>query len=289
MNFRQLIGIIFVMLCAGFLGAYTQRPENRISPPLKMESTYEHVMRTQTIRCGYGQWPPFISKDVQTGKFTGIFYDYLEALGKSLSLKIEWTEEFGTGDFGLALKSHRIDAMCGSIWANAARAREMDFITPIYYTPIYAYVREGDKRFDNNLNSINSPSVSIVTMDGEMAGLIADSDFPKARKISIPQLSSVSDFFVNIEMNKADITFANPSMFELYEAQNLGKIRRILTSRPIRVFGNTIAITTGEDKLRQMLDTATEELLANGSITKILEKHKPYTAGFLEVSAPYAK
>lgn len=289
MTFRQWVGIFFMMLCASLLGGYAQKTENRVTHPLKIETVYERVMRTQTIRCGYGQWPPFISKDIKTGQFSGIFYDYMEALGKSLSLKIEWTEELGHGDFALAMKSHRIDATCGSVWANAARAREMDFVTPVYYTPLYAYVRKDDHRFDNNLESINTPSVSIVTMDGEMAGLIADTDFPLARKLAVPQLSSVSEFFVNITMKKADVTFTSPSMFDLYEAHNSGKIRKIPSSRPIRVFPNTIAITTGEDKLQRMLDTATKELLANGAIKKILEKYRPHTDGFLEVSTPYSQ
>ena len=101
------------------------------------ESVYDRVIRTGTLRCGYFLYPPVLSKDPNSGEFSGIFYDYLSELGKALSLKVEWAEEIGLGDAPAALESGRIDAMCAGMFLTAQRARANDFVMPIYYLPMY--------------------------------------------------------------------------------------------------------------------------------------------------------
>lgn len=64
-----------------------------------VESVYDRVMRTGTIRCGYLAWKDFIDIDPNTGAMTGIIHDYMDALSRNLGLKLEWTAEVGRGDY----------------------------------------------------------------------------------------------------------------------------------------------------------------------------------------------
>src|SRR6202012_5680823 len=105
----------------------------RAPEAVQKESAYQRVMRTQTIRCGYVLWTPFLVKDPNSGKLSGVFYDYTEALAKALHLKIEWDEEMGWADFPSALNEGRVDVMCGGSRPNSSRAREIDFVKPILY------------------------------------------------------------------------------------------------------------------------------------------------------------
>lgn len=41
------------------------------------ESSYDRVMRTRTLRCGYGIFQPMIMKDPNTRKISGIFVDIM--------------------------------------------------------------------------------------------------------------------------------------------------------------------------------------------------------------------
>ncbi len=284
------ISIVVLTFLAGMTGAWlwlTLHASSDVSGKPTKESVYERVMRTQTIRCGYGDWPPFIIKDPNSGQMSGIFYDYMAALGEALHLRIEWAEQVNPSDFIEAIKTGRVDGVCASIWPNAARAREIDFVRPIYYSPMYVYARADDSRFDNNLLVINDPSVTVVTQDGEMASLIVETDFPKAKTLRITQQASLADFFVNIATGKGDVTFSNPTTLALYNAQNPGKVKRVPASTPIRVFGGTIAIAHGQDDFRRMLDLATEELLSNGMIEKILAKYEKTPGEFLRVAPSY--
>jgi ABC-type amino acid transport substrate-binding protein len=55
----------------------------------KKPSAYDRVIVSGTIHCGYFLWPPFIEKNVNTGKLSGLSYDLMEEIGKQLSLKID--------------------------------------------------------------------------------------------------------------------------------------------------------------------------------------------------------
>jgi ABC-type amino acid transport substrate-binding protein len=46
----------------------------------KIETGYERVMRTKTLRCGYFAWAPYLIKDANTGKFSGAGHDIIEAM-----------------------------------------------------------------------------------------------------------------------------------------------------------------------------------------------------------------
>ena len=280
--------LVILVLLIGMIGVYTlqQQPSGQ-SQPLVKESAYDRVMRTQTIRCGYITWKPFFVKDPNSGALSGIFYDYTEALGKALNLKIEWTEETSWGDFPAALGSGRFDAMCAGSYPNSARARVIDFVRPILYQPAYAYTREGDKRFDNHPEAINDPQKTIAVVEGSTMNLIATQDFPHAKDFLMPEMTSLADSFVSVASGKADVTLSNATTAEEYMHDNPGKIRRVENSAPLSIFPNALAVGGGQDRLRRMLDIATGETLNSGTIDAILAKYPGDSDTLLRVSQPY--
>jgi len=250
------------------------------------ESAFERVMRTGTIRCGYAAAPPLLMKDANTGAVSGIGYDVMEAMGRALSLKIEWAEEIGWAMFPAALKSGRIDAFCVGAWPSAARSREIDQTEPLSYQPYYAYVRIGDMRFDNNLGAINDPSVRLSVMDGDTSQIISRNDYPNGTMVSIVETASPDEMLHNVVANKADVAFIEPVFAADFYVNNKDKVRRV-ESAPLRVFGNVFFIAQGEDKLRQMLNTALAEQLSSGAVEKIIAKYEKVPGSILRVAPPY--
>ncbi len=251
------------------------------------ETAYERVMRTQTFRCGYGVWEPHFMKDPNTGKLSGLYHDYMLELGKALSLKIEFTEETDWTAFGHALESGRIDGFCFDIWPTGARAREMDFTRPIFYTVINAYVRADDNRFDKKLDAINSDKVTISTLDGEMSNTIAANDYPAAKVLSAPQIAGQVAMMDNVATGKADITFTDPSSANNYMAAHPGKMKMVVGSEAVRIFGSTTAIKKNEYPLKALLDAGTSELLQSGVVERILKKYEKHPDDFKRVAKPY--
>lgn len=285
-NRLNLIVIGFLIgIGAAFL--FIHETGKKAGPQNRQETTFERVMRTQTIKCGYALSFPDLMRDPNTGAFSGIMYDYLEALGTALHLKIQWSEEIGWSDFPEALKAGRIDAVCANVWPNAARALRADFTNPLFYNAVYAYARAGDKRFYDQQATVNDPSVTISSIDGEASGFIAATDFPKAKVIQLPQLSNISELFINVTSKKADIAFQESSTVEKFNKDSDIKLHRVLGGKPLRVFGCTIAVALGQDTFRRMLNTATDELRTSGQIEKILSKYEAFPGALLRVAPMY--
>ena len=76
----------------------------------KPETAYERVLRTNTLRCGYGLWEPAVMRDPNTNQMSGLFYDIMQELGKPLNIKVDYALEIPWDSIGVALSSGKIDA-----------------------------------------------------------------------------------------------------------------------------------------------------------------------------------
>ncbi len=281
-EFLRLLGSATVAAPTALAVAKAEQKTNASSP---QEPAYERVIRTNTLRCGYGFWEPGFSKDLKTGKLTGIFYDFLIAIGQHTGLKIDWVEEVGWGDYPAALNSGRIDAMCFGAWPKATIAKEVLFTEPTYFLPINAYVREGDTRFDHAIDKVNAEDITISVMDSELSSELARTRFLKAKTLSVSQLSPAGTLLLNVSSGKADITFTDAWTGSAFMTANPGQIRPVSLDRPLRLFGHTIPVARGEHSLVSLLNTATEEIMTSGEFETIMLKYAKI-AGVLLMQRP---
>jgi hypothetical protein len=160
------VTLISLLVAIGVHQGMTPAKRSITSPGLeKRENVYERVRRTGTIRCGYIAWPPLLDKDPNTGAISGFYADYMNALAGALDVKVTWEEV-------------PIDMYCVALGAVPARIVNMYFTKPVTFYPFYAYVRPDDARFDGNLAAINSPDVTLSTMEGEYTSILARTSFP---------------------------------------------------------------------------------------------------------------
>ena len=252
----------------------------------KNDSLYQRVIKLGKIRCGYGLFPPYCMKDPNTGKLSGIFIDILEEAGKNLGLKIEWSEEVGWSNIIQGLEANRYDLVPTGVWPNASRGKHVSFTIPLFYNRLDAYVRKNDKRFDNNIQAIDSNSVIIATIDGYINQTIAKSRFSYARLLTHPDICDGAQVFLDVVNKKADITFNDPSLAALFLKNNPNTIKCI-TTKPLTVEANTMIFKIGEPTFKSMLDTALDELINNGYVDSVLNKYEPTPGVYLRVAPPY--
>lgn len=249
-------------------------------------SLYERVLKAGKIRCSYCAYPPYCIKDPNTGKFSGIFVDVMEEIGRKLGLKIEWVEEVGWGTIFEGLDSDRYDVHGSGLWQNGTRGKKAFFSAPLFYNAIRIWVRAGDDRL-KALADLNSPEVRVAVQDGAIEDLIARSDFPNAQRVSIAQLNPWTDNLLNITSKKADVTFAEPAVILPFLAKNPGTLRELAVGRPIRVFANSYPFKMGETEFKSMIDSAIAEIISEGTMDKILKKYENGPDEYLRVAPPY--
>ncbi len=253
---------------------------------LSHQPAFERISRDRVLRCGYAPYPLYFLKDPNTGKFSGIFYEMIEAMAKILNLKTEYPIETTYGTFVEDLKQGRFDVMVSDVWASGARALAADFTTPCSYTVLQAYVRAGDTRFDHQLEKLNSKETRLATMDGEMTSMIAQEDFPQARTVALPNTAEFTLLMENVVSGKADATFWEPAVARQWLEKHPGSIRPVAPGKPVRVFGNVFAVAKGEIRLRDTLDAAVQQLVHSGAFDRIAAKYTQ-PGDYYPVAAPY--
>lgn len=284
---KQVLFAVLIAVVAGYVGAKFAPHQAAVSDTRKQETAYERVLRTKTLRCGYALWPPIMmSKDVNTGKLDGVFHDMVEELAQKLSLKVEWVEETGWANWIEGLKANRFDMFCAGVWQNGARGREVGFSLPLFYSPVYAYARVDDTRFNNGFAVVNDPSIRVSGMDGEISEVIARTHFPNAQYVGMPQISEISFIFLNVANKKADIVFNEPGVANDFIFNNPGKLKQI-SEKPFQIFKTAYGVKITENALLQMIDSALIELHNDGITEKILSKYDADPTMYLRISKPY--
>jgi ABC-type amino acid transport substrate-binding protein len=248
---------------------------------------YDNVVKNGEIRVGYIAYPPSFIIDPNTKKFSGISHDVLEAAAGKLGLKVRYAEEVSWGTMIEAINTGRIEMMATGIWPNANRGKFASFSSPIFYSPVAAYVRSDDSRFDGAIAKVNEPSIRISVVDGEMAEQIAITDFPKAQRVSLPQQTQVSQLLLEVQSGKSDITFVEPAVARDYIAKNPGRLKPVGGIPPLRTFPTTLMTSNGSPKLLNMLNVAVDELVRNGEVDAIIDRYEKDPNTIVRVKRTY--
>ena len=281
-----VLAVIVSALVAFGTSKYFNSRNSTGNEPARQQTTNERVFATGVIRCGYVTYPPGFIKDPNTGKVSGIFPEILEEAAKNLGLKVQWTEEVGWGTMIEGLKTNRYDLICSPVWPLAQRIRVADFSQPIFYGGAEAYVRADDSRFQANLSILNDSQYRIATTDGEVSDTIAQMDFPKAKRISMPQLTDISQLLLTVADGKADATFVEPHIAYQFLKNNPGKIQPSRPGNPLRLYPNTLMLKQNDEVFRRVLDNAITEIHNSGFVESVLLKHEPFPGAFYRNAKP---
>lgn len=250
------------------------------------ESAYDRIMRTQTIRCGYGTNPPWIYRDLTTGEMKGPNVEIMQEIAKQLGFKLEWPEETGWANLPTSLAAGRVDVACSLLWTDPVRGKLVAYPKPLFYSAIHLYARADDKRFTGKAEEINRPDIRIAVQDGDINEALARRYFPEARLVSLPQASSWTEVYMNVTTGKADVTFADSISVDNFNKAQEKKMRRIALPQPITVYGTAPAVGIQETALKEMLDTTITYLLDTGRIDEIL---KDFVRQYPDALVPAAK
>src|SRR3990167_8306945 len=98
-NIRLAVWVPVVAICTlmtfTILSSFNSTRQAGVSG--EASSVYDRVINSGQLRCAYVTYPPACVKDPNSGKLSGVFVEAVEALGKNLGLKVQWTEEVGWG------------------------------------------------------------------------------------------------------------------------------------------------------------------------------------------------
>ena len=276
LRFQQIALIIVVAVVTSFITAKWEAPRQIVRAPateVKTTDALDVITAAKTLRCGYISYPPYFSKDPNTGKESGLMVDVMQAIADKMQVKLEWSYETTWTTMFEDMKAGRFDAVCSDVWQNTARALQADFSTPVVYSILEAWVRADDMRFDGQLAALNDTQVTIPMLDGEMAQQLVKDYFPKVKTIPLPQNAPYSDVMTNILTRKADVAFLEPQIAKDFLRSNPGSLRQVANVPPVAEFPVTIVLPKSNPRLKTVIDTAIMEIKSTPALSMMLDKY----------------
>lgn len=279
---------IIVAALVGILAAYgtvkITNPTSFEQTSQQTESAYDRIMRTQTIRCGYGIWPPFFDVDPNTGEVIGFNREVMDTIANLLELKVEYVPMV-VGSQVQDLESGKYDVACGDGPWILSTIKYLDYTKPYAYSPIYVYRRIGGKTF-TSLNELNNESVTFAGMDGDVSTDLVLRNYPKAQIHSLSNMADPAQILTDLATGKADVVIIDPQSAQKFMESNPDKIT-LLFKEPLAIYGSAFSMRKGENKLFNMMQEATNAALNMGMIDAILKRYDPQGAMFLPTDESY--
>jgi ABC-type amino acid transport substrate-binding protein len=239
--------------------------------PATSQNALTRVGQTQTLRCGYVDYEPANYHDPKTGKLKGILVEVAEAMGKRLGFKIEWVLAGGWSSFISDMQAGKFDAFCGAAWGlMPPELLTTTTSAPIYYSTISAWVEVDNTAIKDDLSNVDSPSVTIAATDGSFPMILAQSRYPKAKILSLPETAAYSLNLTNVADSKADIGFVEQYIASQYNIANPGRIKRVGT--PVYVAANMFSTLKRDADLLDAIEMALVPLYLNGEIERRLSR-----------------
>lgn len=158
-----------------------------------------------------------------------------------------------------------------------------------FFSPTVVFARSDDKRFDNNIDRINQPDITVALSDDDITTEIYNSQFSRAKKYQLPQFAPAEELLLAVATKKADVAFNSPPRLGSFERGYPGKVKIVPLAKPLRVYPDTVAVDIHEEALLHVLNTAIDQLLDSGEIDRLVAKyHSKYDTSFLiPANRPY--
>jgi ABC-type amino acid transport substrate-binding protein len=270
---RTFLYLILACVISSFITVKYFSPQGGAAIEKPKETAFERIQRTRTLRCGYIVIDPSLLKDPNTHKFSGPAFDIVEALGKNLKFKVEWIAEAGFASIGEDLRIGRYDMLCTPIGANAERGQVMNVSRKVFFMPAYLYVQKGETRSLMDLSWVNNPDVTLSAIDGTVFNNLIARFYPRAKLLSLPELTPISDQLLQVSTGKADATVMMLYNADRFMQANPDTVKRG-SDQPLTTFSHQFWLPHGDAKMKNMIDVALDEMHYNGSINDILSKHE---------------
>lgn len=251
-------------------------------------STFDRVMNSGVLRCGYYVFPPATYRDPNTKELSGLSVDLMNEIGKRSGLKIEWAEETNFSNWIPSIQAGRFDVACTPNWPDIAQSRAVVFSNSMFYAGLSPMVREDDSRFQgHDLSVFNDENITFVSPDGDATANIIAASFPKAKIRYLSADGDISSFAMEVITKKADAFVSDQNGFHEFNKNNPQKLKLFAPEKPLKLQAFSLAVEAHDIELKNFLDNAIADLQNDGTMDRLLKKWEAEPGKtFLRVASP---
>jgi len=240
------------------------------SSPKEQSSVVDKLRSNHELKAAYIVYPPFVTKDPNTGALSGFFVDLMSQIADYGDFKVEY-EEAKWGTMVAGLESNRYDLVVSGIFPTIPRSLSVAFAEPIMYVGLSGVVPKSD-RAEWTPERLTTPGLRIAVVAGEVGHEYVQRALPKAR-VTVLDTADISRAAAEVAYGRADIALSESITCGEFAAQN-PNVKTVFVDEPLEVFGTTFMLRRGDPDWRNFLNTAIEFLEASGSIRQLEAKYK---------------
>ncbi|MBI4599253.1 tRNA-dependent cyclodipeptide synthase [Candidatus Uhrbacteria bacterium] len=230
----------------------------------------DRIEKTGILRVGFANSIPSFMYDRDYDNFSGICYEIIIEIAKKYRWQVRWSEEIGYGVIVDGLNQNRFDLFGSIVWPTPERKAQADFSTSLFRSPVFVWTRSDDGRTTTQIAADENARVAVK--ENDISDSIAQADFPRHRRVRVPQLSDNAEGLKCVAENRADFTFVEPYLAEHFNKASLVKL--VATSADlIRVYENTFMLKRGESRLKALLDKELALLKQDGTVARLIRKY----------------
>jgi len=164
----------------------------------KDESTWDLIKRTNEVRMGVFEFPPYFLRNKTSGEWEGAMVDMGRDIANELKVKFVPVEVGGFGEAVLSLQASKVDMNFG-LQATPVRATAIDFAGPIYWIE---WVTVNNPSFHGkDWADYNKESVKVAVMTGTSDELLLRKMAPKATRV---EFKLIADVALAVSSGRAD-------------------------------------------------------------------------------------
>lgn len=210
-----------------------------------------------------GTYPPYTYHDESSDDLTGYDVEIARAIAEKLGVEAEFVETKWDSIIA-GLDAERYDAVINQVGITPERQEKYDFSQPYTYTKGSLIVAE-----DNN------EITSFEDLAGKKAAQTVTSNWAATAESYGATIEGTDGFSQSIELvlaGRADATLNDDvTFYDFKKAKPDAKVKIVATSDEVNVSG--VMIRKGNEEFLAAIDTALEELKAEGKLKEISEKY----------------
>ncbi|HBM91322.1 MAG TPA: hypothetical protein DD400_05565 [Rhodospirillaceae bacterium] len=210
----------------------------------------------------------------------------VKAIGNRLELEVKFDVPTGWGTIVADLNAKKFDMLCSGFWVHPNVGKFALFTRPVFFQPVFVVSRADDKRFSKTTN-LNDKELTMVALDGDNPVNIAKADFPKAKILTLPNMTDFSQVLINVSGSKADFTIVDAVTFGVFNKNNPGKLKIVTPENPIRIYPVSYVVSAEDVVFRDAINAALDELILDGTIDRIFDKYDVYPNSYYRAVVPY--
>lgn len=223
----------------------------------------------KTVRMGTeGYYPPFNFFD-SAGEIKGFDIDIGNELCERMQVKCEWVTTDWDGIIP-ALNANKFDTIIASMTITDERSKIVSFSEPYYFNSIRFVAAEGHGLSNALPEDLEGLVVGTQSATGEVD--ILEEYFPDSELKLYPKLD---DALLDLETGRVDLVLASQFVLGDWLKTDEGACCEFVgeTFLPDTAKGTGIAVRQDDGELRDALNAALAEIVADGTYTKIRDEY----------------